>query len=118
MEKVTAQNGALPSAITLRSDAAAPAEASFGREHVFLVDVYNGTVLGEGSQSVRSFFQKVENWHRWLGASNEHRTAGRAVTGACNFGFLLLVVSGPFLWMPRRWSWQNVKAVDRRSLLS
>jgi uncharacterized iron-regulated membrane protein len=111
LANVTAQNGALPSAITMRADAEAPAEVSFGREHVFLVDVYNGSVLGEGSQAARSFFQKVENWHRWLGASNEHRAVGRAVTGACNFGFLMLVVSGPFLWLPRRWSRQSVKAV-------
>jgi uncharacterized iron-regulated membrane protein len=110
-EKVTAQNGALPSVITLRSDPAAPAEVSFGREHVYLVDVYSGSVLGEGSQSVRSFFQKVENWHRWLGASNGNHAVGRAITGACNFGFLLLLVSGPFLWMPRRWSWQNVMPI-------
>jgi uncharacterized iron-regulated membrane protein len=111
MEKVTAQNGALPSAIALRSDPAAPAEVSFGREHVYLVDVYSGGVLGEGSQGVRSFFRNVENWHRWLGASNENRAVGRAVTGACNFGFLLLVVSGPFLWIPRRWSRQSIKAI-------
>ncbi len=111
LERVTAQNGGMPSAITLRADAAAPAEVSFGREHVFLVDVYSGGVLGEASQAARSFFQKVEDWHRWLGAGGEHRAAGRAVTGACNFGFLLLVVSGPFLWLPRRWSLQNVKAV-------
>lgn len=56
LEKVTVQNNALPSAITLCSDPAAPAEASFGREHVYLVDVYTGSVLGEGSQGVRSFF--------------------------------------------------------------
>ena len=111
LANVTARNATLPSAIAVRTDPAAPAEVSFGREHVFLVDVYTGTVLGEGSQTTRSFFQKVENWHRWLAASNENRAVGRAVTGACNFGFLLLVVSGPFLWMPRRWSWQSVKAV-------
>jgi len=105
------RNPALPSAISLRSDATAPAEVSFGRDHVFLVDVYTGSVLGESSPVARAFFQKVENWHRWLGTGSEHRAFGRAVTGACNFGFLLLVVSGPFLWMPRRWSWQSVKAV-------
>ena len=62
MERVTAQNGAVPSAITLRSDVAAPAEVSFGREHVYFVDVYSGSVLGEGSQAARSFFQKVESF--------------------------------------------------------
>ena len=111
MEKITMQNAAEASAITLRFGPAAPAEVSYGREHVYLVDVYSGNVLGESSRGARFFFRNVENWHRWLGASNENRAVGRAVTGACNFGFLFLVVSGPFLWMPRRWSWQNVKAI-------
>ncbi len=114
--KVAAQNRmpsaiTAASAITLRSNPAAPAEVSFGREHVFLVDVYTGNVLGESSPGTRALFQKIENWHRWLSASNEHRAGGRAVTGVCNFGFLLLVVSGPFLWMPRTWSWQSIKAI-------
>jgi uncharacterized iron-regulated membrane protein len=33
------------------------------------------------------------------------------VTGACNSGFLFLVVTGPFLWIPRKWSWKSVRAV-------
>lgn len=33
------------------------------------------------------------------------------MTGVCNLGFLFLVLSGPFLWFPRKWSRQNVKAV-------
>ncbi len=111
LERVTDQNRAAPSAVTLRSDPSAPAEVSFGRDRVVLVDVYSGAVLGEASPIARSFFQKIENFHRWLGASNDNRAIGRAVTGACNFGFLLLVISGPFLWMPRRWSWQSVKSV-------
>ncbi|HEY3744147.1 MAG TPA: PepSY-associated TM helix domain-containing protein [Bryobacteraceae bacterium] len=111
LDEVQARNPGAPTAVTLRSDKAAPAEVSFGRDHVFLVDVYTGKVLGEVSPRARSFFQSVENWHRWLGANNENRTTGRAVTGACNFGFLLLVVSGPFLWLPRKLSPQSVKAV-------
>jgi uncharacterized iron-regulated membrane protein len=108
---VIASKGSLPSAITLRADPTAPAEVSFGREQVFLIDVYTGKILGRSSPTTRAFFQSVENWHRWLGASNEHRPIGRALTGACNLGFLLLVLSGPFLWIPRRWSWPNVKAI-------
>lgn len=111
LTRVSSQHNGTPSAVTLRVDAAAPAEVSFGRDHVFLVDTYTGRVLGESSATARLFFQKVENWHRWLGASDEHRAGARAVTGACNLGFLLLVVSGPFLWLPRRWSRQNVRAV-------
>jgi len=108
LASVAAFNAGPPSSITLRADPTAPAEFSFGRERVLLVDVYSGRVLGEGSAGVRSFFRTAENWHRWLAASDEHRTTGRAVTGACNLAFLLLVVSGPFLWLPRTWSRQNV----------
>ena len=108
---ICTQKKSMPSAITLRAALDAPAEVSFGREHVFFVDAYTGRILGEGSQRTRSFFRAVEDWHRWLGASNEHRAAARVVTGACNLGFLFLVVTGPFLWIPRKWSWPNVRAV-------
>ncbi len=111
VDGIFARNGSLPSAIMLRADPTAPAEVSFGREQVFFVDVYTGKLLGRGSQGTRSFFQSIENWHRWLATSNEYRAVGRALTGACNLGFLLLVLSGPFLWLPRRWSWQSLKAI-------
>jgi len=119
LAEVSSRNAGLPSAITLRSDATAPAEVSFGRDTILLVDVYSGKVLGEASRGTRAFFESVENWHRWLGTSLAQRPAGRAVTGACNLGFLFLVVSGPFLWLPRKWSWQNVRAVVffRRGLM-
>jgi uncharacterized iron-regulated membrane protein len=102
---------AAPSAITLHADLSAAAEVSFGRDHVFLIDPATGDVLGESSPAWRSFFQKVEDWHRWLGADTEHRSALRAIAGACNFGFLLLAISGPFLWMPRKWSWRSVRSI-------
>jgi uncharacterized iron-regulated membrane protein len=101
LAKISAQNRAIPSAITVRAAPSAPAEVSFGREHVWLVDVHTGGVLGESAPGTRAFFQRVENWHRWLGAGSDNRAIGRAVTGASNFGFFLLVVSGPFLWLPR-----------------
>jgi len=108
---VSAQNDASPSALTIRSSAAAPAEVTIGREHVYLVDVYTGRVMGESSPGIRLFFRNVENWHRWLGASNARRAGGRMVTGFCNLCFLVLIVSGPFLWIPARWSWRNVRSI-------
>jgi uncharacterized iron-regulated membrane protein len=100
-----------PTAVTIHFDPAAPAEVSFGRDRVLLVDRYNGKTLGESAPRARAFFQSMEDIHRWLGASGEHRAGGRAITGACNLTFLLLVISGPFLWLPRRWSRQNVRSV-------
>lgn len=109
-----------PSSLTIRADAAAPAEVSFGREGVVFVNPYTGEVLGGGAQGVRSFFRVVTNWHRWLGASGEGsgRTFGRAVTGACNLAFLFLVVSGFYLWWPRTWTLKSLRSVTwfRRGL--
>lgn len=111
--------GKSPTAVTLKSDPEAPAEVAFGREASSLfVNPYSGQVLGEGSQSVRSFFRGVTDWHRWLGAKGENRNVARAITGACNLGFLFLVISGFYLWWPRSWSWRSLRNVTwfRRGL--
>lgn len=79
---------------------------------------YSGEVLGEGSPSVRRFFRVVTDWHRWLGASSENRTVARAVTGACNLGFLFIVTSGIFIWWPKNWSRSQLRKITwfRRNL--
>jgi uncharacterized iron-regulated membrane protein len=74
---------------------------SWGREKTLFINPYTGAVVSEGSKAVRSFFQMMIDWHRWLGMSGESRPIGKAITGACNLGFLFLVVSGIYLWWPR-----------------
>lgn len=109
IENARNSRGAKPASITLRSDPSAPAEVGFGRETTPLfVNPYTGRVLGEGSHRVRSFFRTTTDWHRWLGAKGDNRNVARAITGACNLGFLFLVISGFYLWWPRNW---NLKAV-------
>src|SRR6185436_19062223 len=61
--KAREARSASPTAITLKSDAAAPAEIAFGREATLFVNPYSGQVLGEGSQRTRSFFRGVTDWH-------------------------------------------------------
>jgi uncharacterized iron-regulated membrane protein len=100
-----------PSSITLRSDPTEPAEAGFGRERTVYLNPYTGSILGEGSKRAHDFFQQVTNWHRWLAAGTENRAAGRAITGASNLLFLLLILSGPFLWLPRKFSRQHLKPI-------
>jgi uncharacterized iron-regulated membrane protein len=95
--KARESRGATPTAVTLKSDPAAPAEIGFGRETTIFVNPYTGTILGEGSQKTRNFFRVVTDWHRWLGAKGDNRNVARAITGACNLGFLFLVTSGFYL---------------------
>ena len=112
--------GAAPTAITIKSDPAVPAEIAFGRETTLFVNPYTGVILGEGSQKVRSFFRVVTDWHRWLGANGDNRNVARAITGACNLGFLFLVASGFYLWWPRNWNRKALRNVTwfRRGLPS
>ena len=112
--------GAMPTAITLKSDPEAPAEIAFGRETTLFANPYTGVILGEGSQKTRAFFRTVTDWHRWLGAKGDNRSVARAITGACNLGFLFLVMSGFYLWWPRNWNLKPVRNVTwfRRGLPS
>jgi uncharacterized iron-regulated membrane protein len=99
-----AKPGSAPTAITFRSDQSAAAAVAFGREGNILVNPYTGETLGEGARNVREFFRFITDLHRWLGAGGERRAVGRAITGASNLAFLFLVVSGLYLWFPRKWT--------------
>jgi uncharacterized iron-regulated membrane protein len=109
-----------PTAVTIKADPAAPAEIGFGRETTLFVNPYSGAILGEGSQKTRNFFRVVTDWHRWLGAKGDNRNVARAITGACNLGFLFLVMSGFYLWWPRSLSRKALRSVTwfRRGLPS
>ena len=118
--KARESRGATPTAVTVKSDPSAPAEIAFGRETMLFVNPYTGAVHGEGSQRTRNFFRFVTDWHRWLGAKGDNRNVARAITGACNLGFLFLVASGFYLWWPRNLNWKAVRNVTwfRRGLPS
>ncbi len=99
-----------PIALTLRSDTNAPAAVSFGQTTVYQ-DVYSGALLGAPSTDVRYVMSELRAWHRWLAMDGEHRAIGKAISGWANLVFLFIVLSGMYLWLPRRWSRQNVRAV-------
>ncbi|MET0650739.1 MAG: PepSY-associated TM helix domain-containing protein [Pyrinomonadaceae bacterium] len=106
-----AQQGAAPTAVTVYAGETEPTTVSFPGGQNLFVNPYTGEVLGEGSPRVRAFFRGVTDWHRWLGASGESRAAGRAVTGASNFVFLFIVMSGFYLWWPRKWTRNSLRAI-------
>ena len=89
--KAREARGTNPTSVTLKSDPSAPAEIGFGREtHSVRQSVHRDDPRRRFPE-VRSFFRGVTDWHRWLGAKGENRNVARAITGACNLGFLFLV---------------------------
>ena len=100
-----------PTAITVRAAAEAPVTIAAGRRTLY-ADAYTGTVIGEASRGgVRAAMSTLREWHRWLAMTEEQRPTGKAITGWSNLIFLGIVCSGMYLWLPRRWAWQNVRAV-------
>jgi uncharacterized iron-regulated membrane protein len=100
-----------PGVVTIRQGPDAPVTIGAGARTLF-VDAYSGAVIGEASQSgARAFMARLRELHRWLAMSGEGRAKGRAVTGWATAIFAGIVCSGFFLWLPRRWSWQSVRAV-------
>lgn len=109
LAKVAAARHASPTSLVLRSDPAAPATVEFGRDASVYVNPETGEMLGEGSRTLRAFFRGAEDWHRWLAVSAESRSTARGVTGACNLAFLGLLLSGFYLWLPKKWNRQNLR---------
>ena len=99
-----------PSAVTVGSSPDAPLTVSVPQRTLYF-DAYSGRLLGEGSQGVRRFMSGTRAWHRWLAVDGEGRSVARAITGWSNLIFLFIVVSGFYLWFPRKWTWVQVRSV-------
>jgi uncharacterized iron-regulated membrane protein len=100
-----------PTGFTRRSDADAPLTVLAGQRTVY-VDRYSGAILGEASRGgVRTVMSELRAWHRWLAIDGDSRPVARAITGWSNFIFLFIVMSGVYLWFPRKWAWRQVRQV-------
>ena len=100
-----------PTTVTLDSDARVTAAVALGQRGTVFVNPYTGGVLGSGSTRARAFYRSVTSWHRYLSVEGENRATARAITGACNAAFLVLALSGIYLWWPKQWTWRHVSAV-------
>ena len=110
LNAVAEQESSKPASLTLYSAADAPAEIAVGPNIVY-ADTGTGRVLGYGAQGIRRFFRVVTDWHRYLAMEGPKRQFGKAATGAANLIFLGLALSGMYLWLPRKWTRSNVRAV-------
>ena len=90
----------IPTELVLHNSTKAPVEARFGRESTLFLNPWTGEVIGQPSEGLRGFFGSVENIHRSLGLGLRN-AIGRSITGAANFVFLFMLISGMFLWMPK-----------------
>jgi len=97
--------------ITLEADRNSTASVSLGRNQRVQLNAYTGVVVGSEAPKLREFFHTVEELHRWLALTGQWHDRGQAVTGATAIGLVGLIVSGLYLWLPRKLRWASIKPV-------
>ncbi len=96
--------------IRFDADPRAPVRVVSRRGERVDLDPYTGAALVHGAPRVEAFFEGVRQLHRWLAVPDAFTRSGRSVTGAANAAFLLLLLTGALLWIPRPF--------NRRTLLA
>lgn len=100
---------AKPASFLASSDPAAAVTVGLGRGSQVFVDPYSGVITGEGSKGTRAFFGFMTDLHRWLAMSGDGRWIGKAITGACNLMFLVLAITGIYVWFPRKLTLRHLR---------
>lgn len=107
----TAHPDAKPTAIVVSADPRDAVTFQLGRDSALYANPYTGDVRTPVSTRVHDVLHALEEWHRWLALSGDHRPLGKTINGACNLAFCFLALSGLYLWWPRRLSWRSIRAV-------
>lgn len=72
------------------------------------VNPYKMELLGTAKGPASEFFMTVFKMHRWLTFDTE---VGRPIVGVATLIFVILSITGLFLWIPKKWKkWKNYKA--------
>jgi len=100
-----------PSGVLFEKDDTKPVALQFGKEKTVFADPHTGASLGNGNTTVRGFFKFILSWHRWLGREGASQATGKAIIGIGNLMFLFLLVTGIFLWFPKRRTRSGVKVI-------
>ncbi|HZZ19666.1 MAG TPA: PepSY-associated TM helix domain-containing protein [Opitutaceae bacterium] len=88
--------------ITVSRDPSAAVVFSVGRDDQLFVNPYTGEVTLGNHPALGAFFETVEGLHRWIGLTGRMKQVGCSITAACCALYLLLLLSGLFLWWPKK----------------
>lgn len=95
--------------VVVHRDPLAAWEFHAGPTGLLYLDPYTGAVRDTRTHAAHDVLHTLKEWHRWLGAKDGLTSTGRLVTGVCNIAFVVLCVTGLYLWFPRKWSWRGLR---------
>lgn len=105
----TAHPGVKPTGMTVDVDPAAAIIFTIGRNEAYYLNPYTGEVRQPATTRMHDFMHTMVAWHRWLGREGDSRATGKAITGVSNAAFVVLAVTGLYLWWPRKWRIKGLK---------
>lgn len=112
LARAAAAQGGTPVSFTEYADPSMPLGVTFEGRKTVAVNPYTGDAA-RVQPPMQGFFSLMERLHRSMAVTGSMRNPlGTKITGASNLAFLFLILSGLFLWMPRRWSKHAVKVVS------
>lgn len=78
------------------------------RGETFYVNPYSNEVIGSGKGPTTEFFMFIFKMHRWLLLDQE---IGRPIVGTATLIFVILTLTGLFLWIPKKIKgWKSFKS--------
>lgn len=75
----------------------------------YLISPYSGEILQTGQSVIAKSFHWITDLHRWLAFEGEQQKIAKEITAYSNLLFVFLIVSGAYLWFPRRMRWPLIK---------
>ena len=89
--------------LSYSSDSSDPIRVQSGRRNLKLMDPYQGIFIKAGKTPVDSFFSLMEGLHRNLAMGFD--SIGADLVKISNVAFLFIILSGMYLWLPKRFRW-------------
>ncbi len=110
LARFTAANPDLqPTALTISSHPFSAPVVNVGRREAHFFNPADGTIRRPASTAMHDFMDVMVAWHRWLGREGDSRPIGKAITGVSNTAFVVLALTGLYLWWPRKWRTKGLK---------
>ena len=98
-----------PTSLRVFADRHRPAEVTFGRDLVLLVNPCSGAVVSTDAGRLRAFFLDVTDLHRWVALQGVRHETLRSLKNVAVAALLLMLISGLIIWVPRQLSWKHLK---------
>ncbi|XQW83907.1 PepSY-associated TM helix domain-containing protein [Thalassotalea piscium] len=95
--------------ISFSNEINAPFVIKEGRKTLAYLNPFTGDEIATPGQETTVFLSKLRAFHRWLTLDGKFSETGRWVNGIANIIFLILALSGLYLWLPTKFNKRGFK---------